>query len=62
MLEGPFAGRDSKHRFEREIALVGSLRRPGIVPIFDSGVAQLSGGVGIVTKTAPQEKSSWRLV
>jgi len=40
MLEGPFAGKDSKHRFEREIAVVGSLRHPGIVPIFDSGQAQ----------------------
>ena len=40
MLEGPFAGPDSKRRFEREIALVGSLRHPGIVPVFDSGVAQ----------------------
>ncbi|MBW8042147.1 MAG: protein kinase [Planctomycetes bacterium] len=40
MLEGPFAGKDSKHRFEREIAVVGSLRHPGIVPIFDSGQVQ----------------------
>ena len=40
MLEGPFAGSDSKRRFEREIALVGSLRHPGIVPVFESGVAQ----------------------
>ena len=40
MLEGPFAGPESKRRFEREIALVGSLRHPHIVPIFDSGVAQ----------------------
>ena len=40
MLEGPFAGSESKKRFEREIALVGSLRHPNIVPIFDSGVAQ----------------------
>ncbi len=40
MLEGPFAGSDSKRRFEREIALVGSLRHPNIIPIFDSGVAQ----------------------
>ena len=28
MLEGPFAGSESKKRFEREIALVGSLRHP----------------------------------
>ena len=39
MLEGPFAGAASKRRFEREIELVGSLDHPGIVPIFDSGVA-----------------------
>jgi serine/threonine protein kinase len=41
LLEGPFAGAASKRRFEREIELVGSLRHPHIVPIFDSGV---SGG------------------
>ena len=40
MLEGPFAGKDSTHRFEREIAPVGSLRHPGIIPIFGSGRAQ----------------------
>ena len=40
MLEGPFAGPESKRRFEREIALVGSLRHQNIVPIFDSGVAE----------------------
>lgn len=40
MLEGPFAGPASKLRFEREIELVGSLRFPGIVPIYDSGVAE----------------------
>ncbi len=39
MLEGPFAGDRSRRRFEREIELVGSLRHPGIVPIFDSGAA-----------------------
>lgn len=37
MLDGPFAGPASKRRFEREVELVGSLRHPGIVPIFDSG-------------------------
>lgn len=40
MLEGPFAGPASKRRFEREIELVGTLRHPNIVPIFDSGIAQ----------------------
>ncbi len=39
MLEGPFAGPASKRRFQREIELVGSLRHPGIVPIYDSGEA-----------------------
>jgi serine/threonine protein kinase len=38
LLEGPFAGADARRRFEREIAVVGSLRHPNIVPIFDSGV------------------------
>ena len=37
MLEGPFAGAESRRRFEREIELIGSLRNPRIVPIFDSG-------------------------
>ncbi|MEE8452604.1 MAG: serine/threonine-protein kinase, partial [Thermoguttaceae bacterium] len=40
LLEGPFAGAASKRRFEREIELVGSLRHPHIVPIFDSGVSE----------------------
>ncbi|MBI4582686.1 MAG: hypothetical protein HY717_01440 [Planctomycetes bacterium] len=38
--EDPFAGTDAKRRFEREIALVGSLRHPNIVPLFDSGALQ----------------------
>ena len=37
MLEGPFASPESQRRFEREIELIGSLRHPSIVPIFDSG-------------------------
>ncbi len=39
MLEGPFAGSAKRRRFEREVELIGSLRHPGIVPIYDSGVA-----------------------
>ncbi|MCA9166178.1 MAG: serine/threonine protein kinase, partial [Planctomycetales bacterium] len=39
MLEGPFAGIASKRRFEREIELIGKLRHPGIVAVFDSGIA-----------------------
>ena len=40
LLEGPFAGPNAKRRFEREISVVGSLRHPNIVPIFDSGVTR----------------------
>ena len=39
ILDGPFAGTTNKRRFEREVELTGSLKHPGIVPIFDSGVA-----------------------
>ena len=39
MLEGPFASPASKRRFEREVELASSLSHPGIVPVFDSGVA-----------------------
>lgn len=37
--EGPFTGSAAIRRFEREIELIGSLQHPGIVPIYDSGVA-----------------------
>ncbi len=39
MLEGPFASPESRRRFEREVELVSNLSHPGIVPVFDSGVA-----------------------
>ncbi len=39
MLSGPLAGEASKRRFEREVELVGRLRHPGIVSVFDSGLA-----------------------
>ncbi|MEM0925407.1 MAG: protein kinase, partial [Planctomycetota bacterium] len=39
MHAGFLAGDEAKRRFEREVELVGSLRHPGIVPIFDSGLA-----------------------
>lgn len=39
MLGGPFAGPANRRRFEREIELVGRLKHPGIVPVFDSGMA-----------------------
>ena len=39
MLGGPFAGAASIRRFEREIELIGRLKHPGIVPVFDSGMA-----------------------
>ncbi len=35
--EGPFASRDARRRFEREIELVAGLRHPNIVTVFDSG-------------------------
>src|SRR5262245_38988842 len=40
LLEGPFAGPQSQRRFEREVELLGSLRHPHIVPVYDSGVSQ----------------------
>lgn len=38
LLEGPYASKAAKRRFEREIELVASLRHPNIVPVYDSGV------------------------
>ncbi|MEM6472782.1 MAG: protein kinase [Planctomycetota bacterium] len=40
MNAGQFAGETTKRRFGREVELAGSLRHPGIVPIFDSGLAR----------------------
>ncbi len=37
LLEGPFASRSARQRFEREIELVAQLKHPNIVPIFHSG-------------------------
>jgi len=39
MREGPFAGRQDRARFEREVEALGALKHPNIVPIHDSGVA-----------------------
>jgi serine/threonine protein kinase len=39
LLDGAFASDVSRRRFEREIELVGALRNPHIVRIYDSGVA-----------------------
>ena len=38
MLSGPFATPRQQRRFEREIDLAASLRHPGIVTIYDSGI------------------------
>ncbi|MBK8268614.1 MAG: serine/threonine protein kinase [Planctomycetes bacterium] len=35
--EGPFASRDERRRFEREVELVAGLNHPCIVTVFDSG-------------------------
>jgi predicted Ser/Thr protein kinase len=40
LLEGPFASPQSQRRFEREVELLGSLRHPYIVPVYDSGICQ----------------------
>jgi serine/threonine protein kinase len=37
LLAGPFSSRDSRLRFEREVALASNLHHPNIVPIYDSG-------------------------
>lgn len=37
LLEGPFASRAARRRFEREIELVAGLKHPNIVAVFDSG-------------------------
>ena len=39
MREGPFASRQDKARFEREVEALGALKHPNIVPIHGSGVA-----------------------
>lgn len=38
LLEGPFASRSARARFEREIELVANLKHPNIVVIFHSGL------------------------
>jgi WD40 repeat protein len=37
LLEGPFASKNSRRRFEREIELVANLRHPNIISVFHSG-------------------------
>lgn len=36
--EGPWASRDTRRRFEREVELAASLRHPNIIGVLDSGV------------------------
>ena len=38
LLEGHFASRASRKRFEREIELVASLKHPNVIAVFDSGL------------------------
>ncbi|MBN2560901.1 MAG: protein kinase [Phycisphaerae bacterium] len=38
LLEGPFASKSARRRFEREIELIANLRHPNIVTVFHSGV------------------------
>ncbi len=38
LLEGVYASRAARRRFEREIELVASLKHPNIIAVFDSGV------------------------
>ena len=37
LLSGRYASRSARHRFEREIELVASLKHPNIIAVFDSG-------------------------
>ncbi|QDV47313.1 Serine/threonine-protein kinase PknB [Stieleria neptunia] len=39
LLAGPLADKADKRRFRREVELIGGLRHPGIVRVFDSGLA-----------------------
>ena len=39
MKEGPFAGAADKARFEREVLILGQLKHPNIVTVYDSGTA-----------------------
>ena len=38
LLEGPYASKSAKRRFEREIELVASLKHPNIISVFHSGL------------------------
>ncbi len=40
LLEGPFASKTARMRFEREVELAASLRHPGIVTILESGISK----------------------
>ena len=40
LLAGRYASRSARHRFEREIELVASLKHPNIIAVFDSGTTE----------------------
>jgi serine/threonine protein kinase len=60
-LQGAFATEKQRHRFEREVELVASLRHPNIVTVFDSGVDEEGRHFGARTQSpSSQPRASHR--